>query len=147
MNEQVADRWAIVDRIYAYMYALDATLDDEWLNCFTDDGALLYKKSVDAEELVINVRGKSQLSQWIKGHKPSGRRRGIPGPRHHFVANPRVTRVDGDKAEAVTYFMRVVRSPAGQLEQCMTGRLNVRLARCDDGAWRFEEFMVVDAID
>ncbi len=147
MASALEDKFAIIDRFYAYVYALDETIDAQWLDCFTDDGTLRYKRSVDSDELVIDVQGKERLTEWISNHKPSGRRRGIPGPLHHLVTNPRVTRLDGDRAEAVTYFVRVVRSSAGLLENCMTGRLHGRLRRCDDAAWRFEEFMVVDAID
>jgi hypothetical protein len=147
MRPNAEETLAIFDRIHAYVYALDATLDDDWLDCFNENGVLRYKRSIDANELVIDVHGKPALAEWFSGRAPTGRRRGIPGPLHHFLSAPRVLEFSGDSAQATAYFVRVVRTPEATLDQCMTGRLEMKLARGSNGEWRFDEFMVVDAVD
>jgi 3-phenylpropionate/cinnamic acid dioxygenase small subunit len=137
--EQLEDERAILATLYRYAHAIDYGLQDEWLDCFTDDAvyeATHTSESVrEAQSRGSNLRaghrGKTELTAFIEKHRHA--------PEHyhkHLLIEPRIA-LDGDSAHVVSYFVRLDANeddPGGYLRTF--GRYFDELVRCEDGRWR-----------
>jgi ketosteroid isomerase-like protein len=116
---------AILETLYAYGHSIDYGDEDTWVNCFTEDGTW---GAADREP----IRGQSALRAFFPTHTHA------PELYHkHLLIEPRIV-VDGDRARCESYWTLLVAD--GDLPVLAGfGRYRDRLARGDDGTWRFEE--------
>jgi hypothetical protein len=123
------DERAILRTLYRYGHALDYGLEDEWADCFTEDG-VFDVRSRDGESFV-RCEGREQLHAFAAGHTRA------PMAFHkHFVADPLIT-FDGETARVDSYFARVdADGPGGHTYIVAMGRYRDELVRCPDGVWR-----------
>ena len=124
---ELEDRLAITDLLYQYATALDTRDWDLLRRTFTADGVADY-----LEFGGVNEGGEAIVALC------SGVLEGLDSSQH-LIANPRVTRLDGDRAEASCYFQaqHFLASPAGGNAYLVGGRYDDRLVRTEDG-WRIE---------
>lgn len=102
----------ILRTLYRYGHAIDAGRDEDWVDCFTDDGAIDVHYGADraaTARLGAGVRhatgvrhqGKAALRIFIEGHTHP------PAHVHqHVLIEPRIT-VSGDTGSGVSYMMRI----------------------------------------
>ena len=121
---------AIVDTMYAYGSSLDYGDRDRFLQCFTSDAEYVVDMRSDADA-GFTFRGHEELDGYYTGHSHA------PDAWHkHVTTNPSVT-VDGGRASAVSYFLRVDAGPEiGPAFVLASGRYLDEFVRGDDGAWR-----------
>lgn len=119
------DEQAILQTMYAYGHALDYGAEDEFRDCW-DENAVLYW--TDREP----ARGHDAIVSQFRSHTHA------PGAYHkHLVIAPRI-RIEGDRATATSYFVRLDRYPDGPHVRNF-GRYHDVFTRCADGRWRFLE--------
>lgn len=126
---RLEDERAIVHTLYRYGHALDYGREDDWADCFTDDG--VFEVLLRDGETFSRVAGRDELLGFARAHTRA------PVAYHkHFVADPMIE-LDGEAARADSYFARVDGQEAGQ-NACIVamGRYRDRLVRCPDGVWR-----------
>ncbi len=124
----VEDERAIIRTFEDYAHAIDYGNDEAWLDCFTDD-AVFDMRSRRADELNRTLSGHRQLREFIEGY---GR---APEHRHqHLLLAPIIT-IDGQRAEARSYFL-IVCEHEGEPVVRVFGRYRDELLRCEDGRWR-----------
>jgi 3-phenylpropionate/cinnamic acid dioxygenase small subunit len=140
----VEDQRSILDTIYQYCHSLDYGLEDDWLDCFTDSAVWDWQirddviaAALEAQGLPskpVRVEGIDKLRQMVKGHtRPPERWH------KHTVSNTRIS-LDGDRATAASYFVRVDASLVDSSAYIRAfGRYLDTLVRCTDGKWRIEE--------
>ncbi len=126
------DERDVLDRIYAYCHFIDNKLSEEWLDCFTDDGAFIVRM-IETNPPDIELRGKDALRAWIDDYHAKAL-----GGSNHMVINPRVLAIEGDVARTASYYL-LASFRDGVLNMNATGRYNDRLLRCSDGRWRIQE--------
>ena len=121
---------AIADTLYAYGRGLDYGERDVFLNCFTADADYRVDMRIGGES-TLHYRGQAELAEYYESHTHA------PDAWHkHVTTNPSVT-VDGDRASAVSYFLRVdAGAEPGPGMVLASGRYLDELVRGDDGAWR-----------
>jgi SnoaL-like domain len=123
------DERAVLRTLYRYGPALDYGHEDDWVDCFTEDG-VFDVRSRDGESFV-RCEGREQLHAFAAGHTRA------PMAFHkHFVADPLIT-FDGETARVDSYFARVdADGPGGHTYIVAMGRYRDELVRCPDGVWR-----------
>jgi 3-phenylpropionate/cinnamic acid dioxygenase small subunit len=137
--EALEEQQAILDLLYRYGHAIDYGLEDEWVDCFTPDGAF---------DMRHRRSGPSTSGRWesadrrLEGHEPlmrfvSAHTRAPDRYHKHVVIEPRIT-LDGHEATVVSYFM-FVHENDGRSEVGAFGRYRDRLLRGADSRWRFVE--------
>jgi hypothetical protein len=127
------DERGVLDNLYRYGHAIDYGLEEQWLDCFTEDGCFdLRPVGPLAGERARNrhARGREALATFIAGHSRA------PDAYHkHLVIEPRV-RLDGDSATVASYFARIDRRTPEPFIFAFV-RYHDDLLRCADGRWRF----------
>lgn len=148
------DRQAILETLYRYGHALDYGLEEQFLDCFTDDASWdtePMSEVVRAEQLRVGRLpaghvGRSELHGFVQRHTNA------PDHWHkHLVVDPLIE-LDGDTARVTSYFLRVDADPhTSGAHIRASGRYRDELLRCDDGRWRIisrkaetEAFVVLD---
>jgi len=128
--EQLEAERAIVDTMYAYGSSLDYGDRDRFLQCFAPDAEYVVDMRSDAGA-GFTFHGHEELDGYFAGHSHA------PDAWHkHVTTNPSVT-VDGDRASAVSYFLRVdAAAEPGPAMVLASGRYLDEFVRGDDGAWR-----------
>jgi hypothetical protein len=125
------DERDVLDAMYRYCHTIDYGLKEEWVDCFTPDGA--FELRSPGGERTKRHAGADNLLTFVRGHTSA------PGRWHkHLVADPRIS-VDGDAATAVSYYIRMDRSGDSRNYIRSFGRYRDRLSRSADGRWRFVE--------
>ena len=121
---------AIVATLYAYGHGLDYGDRDEFLGCFTADAAYVVAMRIGSGN-GFEFHGRDELTGYFDGHTHA------PAAWHkHITTNPMVT-VDGDRATATSYFVRVdAGAEAGPAVVTASGRYLDEFARDDAGHWR-----------
>lgn len=118
---------AISERLHSYGHCIDYGDVDEWLDCFTEDGAFDVRR---AQPAGATHKGRAELGRFVRAHTHA--------PQHwhkHLVLDPLID-VDGDRASATSYFLRV--DLIGDRPTLRTfGRYRDQLRLCTDGTWRF----------
>jgi SnoaL-like protein len=130
------DERAILDTIHRYVHSIDhhtleEGLDAAWIDCFVEDGVWdIYSRDGDN---VSRFAGRAELRAFVDTHQ------GPPARwLKHFMSATRVD-LDGDRAYAESYFLRVDDDPTrGAVIQAF-GRYKDVLVRCPDARWRFAE--------
>jgi hypothetical protein len=124
---------------------IDLADPDEWLDCFTQDGAFRYQATTEDID-TFDVRGVRALRQWFVEH-----RREYPvGKQAHLLVNP-VFLVEGDAIQAISTYFTLV-SNAGSVFVASHGTWKDSLVRCQDDRLRIHErrairFMAQQAAD
>lgn len=129
---RLLDERDVIETLYAYCEAADATTPGAFVDCFTADGVFSYRGFAEAEPS-LTCRGRGALERWFLERLPVV----PPGTMNHTTVHPRVT-VEGDQAQATSRFLSI-RSGDGGLFVASTGSYQDRLVRCEDGRWRFLE--------
>src|ERR1700736_2397001 len=118
LGDQLArllDERAIVATLYRYGDALDQGDRDEFLECFTTDAEYVVRMRLNSSN-GFTYEGHEQLSGYFDGHTHA------PAAFHkHVTVNPLIT-VDGEVAEAKSYFLRVDSPAAGPAVVLAAGR-------------------------
>lgn len=129
--QRLKDRQAIVDRLYAYPFALDHADIELWLDTFTEDGVWIVSL-VEGGDPVIDLHGRDALRAFIEdvaAKEPSGM--------NHATVNPRVLSLDGDEATATAYYTAATLKD-DVITATSIGRYHDTLVRCPDGQWRIK---------
>lgn len=122
----------ILDTLHRYCHSIDYGREDDWLDCFTEDGAFDVRRRV-GDTPSRRHQGRAELARFIAGHTRS------PDHWHkHLVMAPRIS-VHGDEATVSSYFTRLDANEDGEPVVHAFGRYRDRLVRCRDGRWRFTE--------
>ncbi len=121
---------AIVDTMYAYGTSLDYGDRDRFLACFTPDADYVVDMRSDATA-GFTFHGHDELDGYFNGHSHA------PDAWHkHVTTNPSVS-VEGDRASASSYFVRVdAGAEPGPAMVLASGRYLDEFVRSDDGTWR-----------
>jgi 3-phenylpropionate/cinnamic acid dioxygenase small subunit len=139
------DERDITDTIDRYSHAIDSGDDDEWVDCFTSDGAVEVRAHAvratsdgptgSPHGHAGRYAGREQLREFIEAQSrpPEGRHK-------HVVSQTRIT-LEGDTATAVSYLIRVD-DAGGRLWLYSMGRYVDKLVRSSDGRWRIAERIV-----
>ncbi|QTV80481.1 nuclear transport factor 2 family protein [Microbacterium sp. NIBRBAC000506063] len=92
------DERAIIRRLYRYGHCIDYGLEEEWAECFTSDGVFEVKRTHPPGHV---YQGRQQLLEFARSHTRA------PANFHkHVVVDPMIE-VNGDRATAVSYFVRL----------------------------------------
>lgn len=129
---RLADEHAVVDTLYQYGHGINAKDRELWLDVFTDDAHWAARTETDAG-WNDEARGREELSAWFDEHA----RKWPLGSEGHIMSSARVT-LDGDRAEARTYYLTLRRVEGGPALRS-TGLYEDVLVRCGDGKWRISE--------
>jgi ketosteroid isomerase-like protein len=127
--DRLENERAIVDTMYAYGTSIDYGDRDRFLACFTDDADyVVVMRSGDGG---FSFHGHDELAQYFEDHTHA------PAAWHkHVTTNPSVT-VDGDTADAISYFLRVdAAAESGPAFVLASGRYLDEFVRERDGSWR-----------
>jgi|HubBroStandDraft_4_1064222.scaffolds.fasta_scaffold135394_1 3-phenylpropionate/cinnamic acid dioxygenase small subunit len=126
---RLEDQAQICRTLYAYGSALDYGDRDQFLRCFTDDADYVVTMRTTGET-AMHFRGHDQLGGYFDGHTHA------PAAWHkHITTNPDVT-VDGERASATSYFIRVDAGDGpGPATVLASGRYLDELVR-DASQWR-----------
>jgi len=122
--------------LYRYGHALDYGAEDDWVDCFTAQAH--YEVRQRGGETVADAGqaparsydGRDELAAFAASHTRAPERF-----HKHLVVDP-VIAVDGDRATAVSYFIRLDDVDAEPVVYAF-GRYRDELVRCADGRWRF----------
>lgn len=119
------DERSILQTMYAYAHSLDYGLEAEFLDCWHEKAELHWSDRDPAH-------GHAAITTAFRGHTHA------PDAYHkHLVIQPRIA-IDGDRATATSYFLRLDRYQPGPKVRNF-GRYHDVFIRCDDGRWRFLE--------
>ena len=140
------DERDILRALERYGHSIDYGLEQEWVDCFTEDGVydfpgmtepLVVLPAAELDAKGMRFRGHPALAAFVATHSRP------PEARHkHVVADQVVTLGDDpDTARATSYFMRLDDVDGERLITAF-GRYIDRLRRCGDGRWRFTERIV-----
>jgi len=135
----------ITETINRYSHAIDYGLADEWLACFTVDGAIEVRSTATRSAgdesgpppvtHVGRFAGREQLLEFIHAQSRP------PAAWHKHVVSQTRIQLDGESATATSYLIRVDES-AGKLRLYSMGRYIDTLVRSIDGRWRIAERIV-----
>jgi len=127
--------------LYRYGHALDYGAEDDWVDCFAAQAH--YEVRQRGGETVAGTGpggagaaparsydGRDELAAFAARHTRAPERF-----HKHLVVDP-VIAVDGDRATAVSYFIRLD-DVDGEPVVYAFGRYRDELVRCGDGRWRF----------
>jgi ketosteroid isomerase-like protein len=129
--DQLEAEKAIIETMYAYGRGLDYGERDTFLNCFTSDAHYLVDMRLGGPA-VLEYRGHDELAGYYEWHTHA------PDAWHkHVATNPAVT-IEGDRATAVSYFLRIDAETDDSKPATVSssGRYLDQFAREQDGAWR-----------
>jgi hypothetical protein len=126
------DERAITRTLCRYSHAIDYGLEEEWVDCFTEDG--VFEVRLRDGELYALCQGQADLLAFAQGHT-----RPPTGYHKHFVGVPLIE-VRGDQARADSYFARMDMT-ADKLATYVRamGRYRDDLVRSEDGVWRIRK--------
>jgi hypothetical protein len=121
----------VLATLHRYGHALDYGAEADWVDCFA--AGAHYEIRELREGTVDRVRtydGQDELAVFAAGHTRAPERF-----HKHVVVDP-VIAVDGDRATAVSYFMRLDHVDGERVVYAF-GRYRDELMRGEDGQWRF----------
>jgi ketosteroid isomerase-like protein len=132
--QELADERAILRVLSLYCHTIDTGRADEWLECFTPDGAFIVRDAAGKE--LIAERGREKLKAYFEQLMTKV----PPRTQDHLTVNPLVA-LDGDQATAVSYFITTALGEQGPLVRSR-GRYHDRLRRTASG-WKLAERVAV----
>ena len=125
------DERGVLATLHRYGHALDYGAEADWVDCFAPDA--LYEVREPGHETAHRVRayhGRDALAAFAARHTRAPERF-----HKHVVLDP-IIAVDGDRATAVSYFLRLD-DVGGERVVYAFGRYHDELVRAEDGQWRF----------
>jgi hypothetical protein len=132
---RLEDGRAILDTLHRYGQTIDYGLEDDWVDCFTDDARRQSRRRLDPSTSTVCV-GSEQLKGFVSRHSRP------PAKYHKHITTGARIEIDaaGARATAVSYFMKVdaERDEGRPFIQAM-GRYLDTLVRSPDGRWRIQE--------
>jgi|SRR5918996_629879 hypothetical protein len=121
---------AILRTLYRYGHSIDYGLEQEWVDCFTEDGVFDVRRRVGPS---ARHEGRAALAAFIAQHTRA------PGKYHkHMLIEPVIT-VHDDQATVQSYFTRMDATSDGRPFIRAFGRYLDRMVKETDGVWRFKE--------
>ena len=128
--QRLEDRAAIQDLLARYAHLLDThlvdrSLDDQWVDCFTDDAVW----DICGGPRAARYRGREELMRFITSHDND------PPVYQHVVSTPAI-HLQEDQAWVRSYLVRLEYGNAGPILDAFGSYQDV-VVRCRDGAWRF----------
>jgi len=124
--------WFTIQDLYTrYFDALDNGPDEQWVECFTDDGVL------ETPSLGVLGAGRAALAAWIKDYHQSWKK---DEQRRHMLTNLALD-IHGDSATGGCY-LTAYHCRAGQAKIGVVGYYRDRLVKVS-GQWRFSHRRVV----
>ncbi len=122
---------AILRTLYRYGHSIDYGLEQEWVNCFTEDGVFDVRRRVGPAS--VRYEGRAALAAFIAQHTRA------PGRYHkHMLMEPAII-VNGEQATVQSYFTRLDATRDGRPFIRAFGRYLDRMVKGVDGVWRFTE--------
>jgi hypothetical protein len=122
---------AILRALYRYGHSIDYGLEQEWVDCFTEDGIFDVRRRVGPAS--ARYEGSAALAAFIAQHTRA------PGRYHkHMLMEPVIT-VNGKQATVQSYFTRLDATRDGRPFIRAFGRYLDRIVKGADGVWRFTE--------
>jgi SnoaL-like protein len=122
---------AILRALYRYGHSIDYGLEQEWVDCFTEDGVFDVRRRVGLAS--ARYEGRAALAAFIAQHTRA------PGRYHKHMLMEPVISVNGDQATVQSYFTRLDATRDGRPFIRAFGRYVDRMVQEVDGAWRFKE--------
>ena len=120
---RLADEREIVEVVYRYAHDLDYGVEDDWIDCFTDDAVWDSRRSPlaalgtpDRPGGTRVLRGRAELAQFAAAHTRP------PEAYHKHVLYEPLVDVDGDGAHVDTYYTRID-APATPAQKARLGQL------------------------
>ena len=121
----------VLTTLYQYGHALDYGAEADWVDCFAAAAHYeLRDRAAGTADSVRSYDGRDELAAFAAGHTRAPERF-----HKHLVADPLIS-VDGDRATASSYFLRLD-EVGGERVVYAFGRYHDELVRCPDGRWRF----------
>ena len=127
--EALEDERAILQTLHTYCHAIELGIEEEWLDCFTPDGALVLHWR---DQPGSRSDGRSELAAFIAGHSRA------PGRHHKHVYAVPLVALDGPTATVTGYVVRID-DDKGTPVIWSFGRYHDRMAKGPDGRWRIKE--------
>jgi hypothetical protein len=129
-TDAIADERAILRVLYTYCHAIDYGEEAKWVGLFTPDG--IFHVEMPRGLPRIHCAGTKELAAFIGAHPRA------PSALHkHLLLNPLIE-LRGDEARVASYFQLLLDIESNPETYCF-GRYLDRLARSEDGRWRFAE--------
>ena len=128
---RLEDERAILDTLHRYGQTIDAGLDREWAELFTEDGVF---QCVDRfGKAILREQGREALAKWVRDFKA-----GETLQMKHCVLAPVVT-ISGDTAEVVSQYANLIENQDRFAPPHIrfTGCYRDIFAKGGDGKWRF----------
>jgi len=127
------DREAVIARLLAYSRTIDLGQHEEWIACFSADGAFEMRSHLENYPSRRRVEGRAELADFIATHT------GPPETFHkHLYLMPEVA-VDGNAAHAAGYFVHLVDDESGSPILQSYGRYRDTLVRDAEAGWLIRE--------
>ena len=128
--KRLEEERAILSTMYRYGHSIDYGLEQDWVDCFTEDGAFDIRRRDPGGK---RHEGRAALQRYIAQHTRA------PAKYHKHVLIEPVITIDGTQAKAVSYFARLDEAPSGEPFVLAFGRYHDTMVKCPDGRWRFKE--------
>ncbi|MBI2867901.1 MAG: nuclear transport factor 2 family protein [Chloroflexi bacterium] len=132
--ETLEEERAILRAMYQYGHSIDYGKEQEWVDCFTEDGAFDVRRREGLPGSGrVRHQGRAALAAYISKHTRA------PNKYHkHMLVEPVIT-LKGAEASVASYFARLDESAAGEPYILAFGRYHDKMVKCPDGKWRFRE--------
>ena len=124
---------AVAKTIHRYATAIDYGLDEDWVDCFADNGIFEVRPRAGT---AFQVQGSEALRQFIAGHTKA------PLRWHKHLVTQHAIEVGGASAGARSYILRVDEDDDGIPKIWVFGRYLDQLVLCADGRWRFRHRII-----
>ncbi|MBI2867804.1 MAG: nuclear transport factor 2 family protein [Chloroflexi bacterium] len=125
------DDRAVLSTLYRYGHSIDYGLEQDWVDCFTEDGVFELMSRMESFQSA-RYAGREALAAFIaRSPKPPAKYR------KHVLVEP-VISLDGGLARVQSYYMTLHEDKGVPLISAF-GRYHDTLVKCPDGRWRFKE--------
>lgn len=118
--------------LYRYGHSIDYGLEEDWVDCFTEDGVFDVRHS-GTESESHRYQGRVALAEFVSRHTRA------PDRYHKHILVEPVVEISGDRASVRSYFTRLDAADDGTPFIRAFGRYIDELVREADGVWRFRE--------
>lgn len=125
----------ILRTLTRYSHAIDNKLEDEWIECFTEDGTYEVHTGLDSGAVKVN-NGREALKQYAAARSERERGDTHRTAERHLMLLPLIE-VSGDEAMVNSYFIWAY-ADDGDPGVGSIGRYRDHFVKCDDGHWRIK---------
>lgn len=128
------DEQGILRTFCQYGQAADYGLDDQYVDCFTEDAVLEHRRRAGMRPSE-RIQGYAALAANAASHTRP------PNAYHKYLVMEPLITLNGDEATVESYFARLNDGPQGPFIWAF-GRYRDRMVKCKDGKWRFKERII-----